>query len=162
MQVSVLGRPWKPSESILNHVVGKPWKPSRPLILFNPSCLIGRGGTQRPLCLFQIWIRRGQLNFWCMGSQENYLRLVGRQNNNAKFQRSNYISLLCDSMLSNVLIFRFYPFYCNRKEKNHIRRKINSNKKNIYLWNQYYYFDLPKIRVRQACMTKNWVALVAF
>ena len=65
-----------------------------------------------------------------MGSQENYLRLVGRQNNNnAKFQGSNHISLLCDLMLLNVLIFHFYLFYCNQKEKDHIRRKINSNKK---------------------------------
>ena len=43
---------------------------------------------------------------------------------------NEYISLLRDSTLSNELNFRFYLFYCNRKEKDNIRRKINS-KKNI-------------------------------
>ena len=64
---------------------------------------------------------------------------------------SNLISLLCGSTMSS---FVFYLFYCNLKEKDHIRRKVNS-KKVIYLSNQYYYlsnqyyyyFDLPKIRV---------------
>ena len=31
-------------------------------------------------------------------------------------------------MLSNVLNFCFYLFYCTRKEKDDIRRKINSKK----------------------------------
>ena len=55
----------------------------------------------------------------------------------------------------------FYLFYCNPKEKDHIRRKINSKKiKIVYIWNQYYYcyFDLPKIRVGRARKTKNYVA----
>ena len=57
-------------------------------------------------------------------------------------------------------IFVFYGFYCNLKEKYHIRRNINGkirNKKNVYMWNQYY-FDLLNIRVCQACTTKNKVA----
>ena len=29
-------------------------------------------------------------------------------------------------------IFVFYLFYCNPKEKNHIKRKINSKKKNYF------------------------------
>ena len=43
------------------------------------------------------------------------------------------------------------------KKKDHIRWKINSKKKNISMWNQYY-FDMPKIRVGQARTTKNQVA----
>ena len=35
-------------------------------------------------------------------------------------------------------MFGFYQSCCNLKEKGHIRRKINSKKKN-YMWNQYYY-----------------------
>ena len=55
----------------------------------------------------------------------------------------------------------FYLFYCNPKEKDHIRRKINSKKiKIVYMWNQYYYcyFDLSEIRVGRARKTKNYVA----
>ena len=54
--------------------------------------------------------------------------------------KSDFSSLLCDSTMSSArsLCFLF-----------HIRRNINGKKKNIYMWNQYYYyyFDLPKIRV---------------
>ena len=39
---------------------------------------------------------------------------------------SIYISLLCDSAMSSALNFCFYLFYCNPKEKDHIRRKIDS------------------------------------
>ena len=67
---------------------------------------------------------------------------------------SDHISLT----LSNVLNFVFIYFVATEKKK--IRRSINSNNKNIYAWNQhYYYFDLPKIRVGQARTTKNQVAL---
>ena len=81
-----------------------------------------------------------------MGSRENYFRSVGRQNNNnnAKFPdrhinekisinevayENDHISLLRDSTLSNVLNFCFYQFYCNRKEKDHIKRrkKVKTN-----------------------------------
>ena len=76
-----------------------------------------------------------------MGSRENYFRSVGRQNNNNNNAKSpdrhinekisinevayenDHISLLRDSTLSNVLNFCFYQFYCNRKEKDHIKRK---------------------------------------
>ena len=34
--------------------------------------------------------------------------------------------------------FVFYRLYCSPKEKDHIRRKPNSKKKNIYVWNQSY------------------------
>ena len=50
--------------------------------------------------------------------------------------------------------FFFYVFYCNLKEK-YIKRNVDSKKRNICTGNQYYYFDLPKIRVGQACTTKN-------
>ena len=30
-----------------------------------------------------------------------------------------------------------------------------AKKGNIYMWNQYYYFDLPKVRVGRARTTKN-------
>ena len=36
-----------------------------------------------------------------------------------------------DLTLSNVLNSRFNLFYCNRKEKDHIRRKISGENKNI-------------------------------
>ena len=68
---------------------------------------------------------------------------------------SDNIFLIYDSSLSNVLNFCFYLFCCNQKEKDHIRRKINSKNKNIYLPNQYYYFNLPKIRVDWARITEN-------
>ena len=45
-----------------------------------------------------------------------------------------------------------WPYY-DLKEKYHIRRKINCER-TVCLWNQYYYFDLPKIRVCWACTTK--------
>ena len=87
-----------------------------------------------------------------MGSRENFFRSVDRQNNNnnkkvsgpahLKIKNidqinkvtygSDNISLLRDSTLSNVLNFHFYLFYCNRKEKYHITRKINRKNKNIY------------------------------
>ena len=56
-----------------------------------------------------------------------------------------------------ALNYFLYLLYCNSKEKDHIRRKLNSEKKNIYMWNQYCYFDLPKIRVGWTLTTKNWV-----
>ena len=49
----------------------------------------------------------------------------------------------------------FYLFYCNQKEKDNTRSKMNS-KKVVYWWNQYYwYFQLPKIKVGQALTSKN-------
>ena len=46
---------------------------------------------------------------------------------------SNNISLLLYSTMSYVLNFlSFYLFYCNLKEKDLIRRKINSKKKCLY------------------------------
>ena len=58
---------------------------------------------------------------------------------------NGHISLLHDSKLSNILNFCFYLFYCNRKEKDHIRKRINSKNKNIYAWNQYYYYFVIKV-----------------
>ena len=44
-----------------------------------------------------------------------------------------------------------YLFYCKRIEKDHLEDKeleINSINKNIYAWNQYYYYyDIQIIRV---------------
>ena len=52
--------------------------------------------------------------------------------------KSTHISLLHDSTMSNALNFVFYLFYYNVKEKDHIKRKINSKKKNNDMWNEYY------------------------
>ena len=41
---------------------------------------------------------------------------------------ADHISLLCDSTMSSALNFCFYVFFCNLKEKDHIRRNINSKK----------------------------------
>ena len=46
--------------------------------------------------------------------------------------------------------FVFYVFYRNLKEKDHIKRNINSKKRNVYIGNQYYYFGFPIIRVSRA------------
>ena len=60
-------------------------------------------------------------------------------------------------------IFVFYLFYRILKEKDYIRRKVNSKKRNVYMWNQYYcYFDLPKIGVGWDPTTKNYVASALF
>ena len=68
----------------------------------------------------------------------------------------DHISLLWDSTMSSALSFCFYLFYCNGKKEIILDEKINSKKMDIYLWNQYYYyFDLPKIRVGRARITKN-------
>ena len=48
--------------------------------------------------------------------------------------------------------------YGNLKEKDHIKRKINSKKRGVYIGNQYYYyyyFRLPKIRVCRARTINN-------
>ena len=55
--------------------------------------------------------------------------------------------------------FVFYVFYCNLKENDRIRKNTNGKKRNVYGWNQYYYyFDWPKIRIGRALTTKNQVA----
>ena len=50
--------------------------------------------------------------------------------------------------------FVFYVFYCNLKEKDHIRRITNSKKKKS--------FDLSKIRAGRALTIKNYVVAFAF
>ena len=47
--------------------------------------------------------------------------------------------------------------YGNLKEKDHIKRNINSKKRVVYIGNQYYYyyFRLPKIRVGRARTMNN-------
>ena len=42
---------------------------------------------------------------------------------------SDHIFLVRDSTLPNILNFCFYLFHCNRREKGHNRRKINSKNK---------------------------------
>ena len=42
--------------------------------------------------------------------------------------KADHISLLCDSTMSSALNFCFYVFFCNLKEKDDIRRNINSKK----------------------------------
>ena len=81
-----------------------------------------------------------------MGSRKDYFLWVGRQNkiiiltfrigtskNKKKTMtevtyESDHISLLHDSATSSPLNFYFYLFYCNLKEKDLIRRNINSKK----------------------------------
>ena len=47
---------------------------------------------------------------------------------------TDHNSLLRDPTMSNALSFCFFVcVYCNLKEKNNIRRKINSKRKNVYM-----------------------------
>ena len=55
--------------------------------------------------------------------------------------------------ISSALNLFFYVFYRNLKEKDHIKRNINSKKTNVYIGNQYYYFGFPIIRVGRAHTT---------
>ena len=59
-----------------------------------------------------------------------------------------------DSEINALTTFLFDIF--ELKEKDHIRRKIHSEK-SVYMRNKcyYYYFDLAKIRVGWARTTKN-------
>ena len=52
------------------------------------------------------------------------------------------------------LLFCFYVFNRYLKEKDHVKRNINSKKRDVYIGNQYYYFGLPKVRVVRARATK--------
>ena len=65
----------------------------------------------------------------------------------------DHMPLLRDSTISSAL--NFCVFYRNLKEEDHIKRNINSKKRNVCIGNQYYYFDLPKIRACRARTTKN-------
>ena len=62
-----------------------------------------------------------------------------------------------DKLLEAMTKFLFfYVFYRNLKEKDHIKRNINSKKRNVYIGNRYhYYFGLPKIRIGRTRTTKN-------
>ena len=50
---------------------------------------------------------------------------------------TDHIFLFCDSTMSSALffffIFYFFVFYCDLEEKDHIRRNINSKKRNAYM-----------------------------
>ena len=105
----------------------------------------------------------------CTGSQGNYFGSVGKilkiilssrvgtskikiiddQGKETCDYESDIISLLCDSI--NDAKCCEFCFLCSLSKP---KTKINDKKKNVYMWNQYY-FDLPKIRVGQACTTKN-------
>ena len=64
-------------------------------------------------------------------------------------------SLLRDSTIPSAK-FLFFVFYRYLKEKDHVKRNINSKERNNYIGNQYYYyFGLPKIRVSWPRTTKN-------
>ena len=55
---------------------------------------------------------------------------------------------------TNFLFFLY--FYHILKEKAHIKRNINSKKRNVYVGNQYYYYlGLLKIRFGGTSTTKN-------
>ena len=46
---------------------------------------------------------------------------------------NDHVSILCHSTISSALNFCFYIFYCDLKEKYHIRRNINRKKKEKFL-----------------------------
>ena len=52
---------------------------------------------------------------------------TNKKNIKVRYESSHSL-LLCDSTASSALNFCFYLFYCNLKEKDHIRRKINIKK----------------------------------
>ena len=68
----------------------------------------------------------------------------------------DHIPVLRDSTTSSALCF-LCILYGNLKEKDHIKRNINSKKRDVYIGNQYYYyyFRLPKIRVGRARTINN-------
>ena len=71
------------------------------------------------------------LNLW-FGTFKN--KNVDRRGKENFVYESDHISLLCDYMMPSSLNFLFfYLFYCIGKEKDHIRRKINSKNKNVYM-----------------------------
>ena len=126
-------------------------------------------------CINRKRNRQRQLNFLLHGQSGELLQvgcLVGKiiilSFRTGISKNKKYWSRLCmkaivihlhNSTLSNVLKFHFYLFHCNLKEKDHVRRNVNSKNKNIYKWNQYYYyFDFPKTRVSWVHTTKNYVA----
>ena len=91
----------------------------------------------------------GESNWICLlyGQSEELFwvgRSVGTKNHQVKetsatmstqvTYETNHISSLCDSTKSSATNFRFHVFYCSRKEKDHIRRNINSEKKKKYLY----------------------------
>ena len=117
----------------------------------------------------------GNLMFYCTGSRENYMGSVGvwkiimilnlrvgtSKNKNIDHRgkkdcanESDHISFLRYSTMSSALNFCFISILLQPKRKK-IWRKINSKNKNIYMWNQYYYFDLPKIGVGRTHTAKK-------
>ena len=55
--------------------------------------------------------------------------------------------------MSSPLFFLCVLLYV--KEKDHVKRNRNSEERNVYVGNQYYYFGLPKIRVSWALTGKK-------
>ena len=53
----------------------------------------------------------------------------------------DHVSLFLDLTISSALIFCFYVFY--RYLKDHVKRNVNSQRRNNYLGNHYNYFGLP-------------------
>ena len=75
-----------------------------------------------------------------------------------KLQRKSTTSLYSKIQLyqaHQIVVFHVFDFYVfNLKEKDHIKRNINSKKRNVYAGNQYY-LGLPQIRVGRVYTTKN-------
>ena len=64
----------------------------------------------------------------------------------------DHIPVLRDSIIRKYV----FTYFVNLKEKDQIKRNINSKKRDVYIGNQhYYYFGLPKIRVGRARTTNN-------
>ena len=74
-------------------------------------------------------------------------------------RKTDYISLLRDSVMSSTLnfCFLFIYFFCSLEEKE-IEEMLEEiqivKKRNFCMWNQYYYFDLSKIGSVGACSNK--------
>ena len=81
--------------------------------------LVSFVGNKIKVWISKRWFGEGNLIFCCAGSRENYIGLVGRQNNNPKFQRYyfniSYIwnrSHLCTLSFDNVNCTKFLLLMC--------------------------------------------------
>ena len=100
----------------------------------------------------QIWI----YHFYKRWRQFNFLLYASAIMSTQVKYEINHTSLLLDSTISSALNFCFYVFYCYLKEKDYVKRNIDSKKRNVYIGNQYScYSGLPKIRVGRALKAKN-------
>ena len=108
-----------------------------------------------------VWLKQSQLNF-LLYRQFGELFYVSWSVNkiNPQFkdqQIENFDHWRILMVWFNDVKWTKFLFFINfiATQKDHIRRKLNNNNKKNYMWNQYHYFDLQKIRLGQACTTKK-------